>query len=118
MVYFKIGTHDYSSITSGLSIDDNSTYVAQQNAAGNKVVDYINSKVKIKVKIIALDDTTMKNLLSDIKNFNVQISYLNPKTKQLRTNVSCIIDKNNVEYYTIQQGKVMFKALSLDFEEL
>ena len=109
MVYFKIGTHDYSSITSGLTIDDNSTYVAQQNAAGDKVVDYINSKVKIKVKIIALDDTTMKNLLSDIKNFNVQISYLNPKTKQLRT---------NVEYYTIQQGKVMFKALSLDFEEL
>ncbi len=118
MAYFKIGSNDYSSYTSGLKITRNTNYNAQTNAAGDTVVDYINQKRKIEVEIIALDETIANRLKADIDAFDVRISFRNPKTKALETNVECIIPSNAVDYYTIQADKVMLNKMTLTFTEL
>ena len=118
MAYFKIGSNDYSNCVSGLSINTSHVYNTQTNAAGNSVVDYINSKRKIEVEVIALDAVKMLKLQQDINAFSVSITFLNPYTNALEENVKCIIPSNDVEYYTIQANKTMFKAAKLAFTEL
>ncbi|MGM9543612.1 MAG: hypothetical protein ACI3T9_01380 [Romboutsia timonensis] len=118
MAYFKIGDTDYSKYVNELKIKKASNYNSQTNAAGDTVVDYINSKRSIEVGIIPLDDTAMAQLQTDIDSFNVSISFRNPKTNQLEENVNCIIPEDEVEYYTIQVNKVMYKAFTLKFTEL
>lgn len=118
MAYFKIGDYDYSDYVSGLVVNDNASYNAQTNAAGNTVVDYINTKRVIEVTVIPLTDEKMSDLLHEVAKFNVTISFRNPKTNALEENVECIIPSNKVEYYTIQTKKVMYKELVLTFTEL
>ena len=117
-MYFKIGNNDYSMFVNELKVAENVKYTAQENAAGNTVVDYLNKKRTISVGIIPLNSNIMKQLKTDINNFNVKISFLNPNTETLETNVNCIIPANEVSYYTIQADKVMFDAVSLTFTEL
>ena len=117
MSYFKIGKTDFSMYTNELKINNAVNYSAQTNAAGDTVVDYINSKREIEVGIIPLDDDIMKTLLNAINAFNVSISFRNPQTNLMET-INCIIPGCNVEYYTIQQGKVSYKAFTLKFIEL
>lgn len=116
MAYFKIGKTDFSNIVNELKIDNTSNYNSQTNAAGDTVVDYINTKRIIEVGIIPLDDTDMANLQTAIKDFNVMISFRNPRTNQLET-IFCIVPESGVEYYTIQANKVMYKAFKLKFIE-
>lgn len=118
MSYFKINDIDYSMFVNELTIDKEFNYNAQTNAAGNTVVDVINSKREIEVGIIPLNDTIMACLLTDIDGMVVSISFRNPITQQLEENVNCIIPKSGVEYYTIQAGNVMFKAFKLKIKEL
>lgn len=117
MTYFKIGSNDYSTYTNELKIVNGHNYNAQTNAAGDTVVDYINCKREIEVGIIPLNDKTMKQLMKDIQQFNVSISFRNPITNELET-IDCIIPENEVEYYTIQVDNVLYKAFSLTFAEL
>lgn len=118
MAYFKIGEDDFSIYVNELKVNKTANYNAQTNAAGNTVVDYINSKRTIEVGIVPLNDTAMVRLQAAIDAFNVSISFRNPKTNELEENVNCIIPENGVEYYTIQANKVMYKALNLKFTEL
>lgn len=118
MSYFKINNKDYSMYVSGLKVIKTNNYNSQTNAAGNTVVDYINSKRSIEVNIIPLDTEAMSDLLSAIDGFNVEISFRNPQTQTLEEGVNCIISSNDVQYYTIQVNKVMFNALTLTFTEL
>jgi hypothetical protein len=118
MAYFKIGTTDFSAFVSELKVNKAHNYNAQTNAAGDTVVDYINQKREIEVGIIPLTSTQMATLQAAIDNFNVSISYRDPKTNSLATNVNCIIPSNDVEYYTIQTNKVLYKGCSLKFQEL
>lgn len=118
MAYFKIGEHDYSNCVSSLKITTEHVYNTQTNAAGNSVVDYINSKRHIEVGIIALDAAQMLRLQQDINAFSVSISFLNPNTNALEENVSCIVPDNAAEYYTIQANKTMFNAANITFKEL
>lgn len=118
MAYFKIGNTDYSSIVNSLVISKTHNYTAQTNAAGDTVVDYINNKRTITVGIIPLGSEDMEELLTDLDAFSVSISFRNPSTNALENNILCVIPNNNIEYYTIQQNKVMYKALSLTFIEL
>ena len=118
MAYFKIGNVDFSMYVSELKINKDYNYNAQTNAAGDTVVDYINAKREIEVKIIPIDDTVMANLQNAIDAFNVSISFSNPKTNALEENVNCIISNNDIEYYTIQANKVMYKEFELKFIEL
>jgi hypothetical protein len=60
----------------------------------------------------------MIELQNAISAFNVSISFRNPKSGTLEENVNCIIDENEVEYYTIQANKVSFNAFTLKFVEL
>lgn len=118
MEYFKIDNTDFSQYVNELKVQTETNYNAQTNAAGNTVVDYINSKRVIEVGIIPLDSSVMVSLQNAITPFNVAISYRNPNTGALVENVSCIIPSNEVEYYTIRADKVVFKALRLKFIEL
>ena len=117
MAYFKINDVDYSMYVNQLKVGKKAVYNAQTNAAGNSVVDYINSKREIEVGIIPLTDAAMANLQAAIDAFNVSISFRNPKTNELET-IVCIIPDDNVEYYTIQADKVMYNAFTLKFIEL
>ena len=58
----------------------------------------------------------MAKLQTAINDFDVMISFRNPKTNQLET-IFCIIPESGVEYYTIQANKVMYKAFKLKFIE-
>lgn len=118
MAYFKINDVDYSMYVNALKVSTDTNYNAQQNAAGNTVVDYINQKRQIEVGIIPLNDAVMANLKAAIDQFNVSISFLNPNTKVLEENVDVIIPSNAVEYYTIQVDKVSFNGFTLTFTEL
>lgn len=117
MAYFKIGKTDFSNIVNELKIDNTSNYNSQTNAAGDTVVDYINTKRIIEVGIIPLDDTAMANLQTAINDFKVMISFRNPRTNQLET-IFCIVPESGIEYYTIQANKVMYKAFRIKFIEL
>ena len=118
MAYFKINNTDFSMCVNKLDIKKAVNYTAQTNAAGNTVVDYINSKRQITVGIIPLSGEDMQALQSAISEFGVNISFQNPETNALEENVACIIPDNAVSYYTIQAGKVLFNAFTLTFTEL
>ena len=104
--------------TNALKIETNTSYRAQTNAAGDTVVDNQKSKRAIEVGIIPLDDTTMKRLMADIGKFQVKLSFRNPASGQLESNVLCIIPSSEIEYYTIRADKVQYKAFNLTFTEL
>ena len=118
MAYFKIFDNDYSAYVNELKVTTNNNYNAQMNAAGNTVVDFISQKRTISVGIIPLDDSVMAQLKNDIDSFGLFISFRNPNTNELTTDMVCIIPDNEVEYYTIQSGKVSYKAVKLTFIEL
>ena len=118
MAYFKINGVDYSMYVNELKVQKAVNYNAQQNAAGDTVVDYINSKRSIEVGIIALDNSVMPQILNAVDAFNVSISFRNPQTDALEENINCIIPSTEVEYYTIQTDKVMYNGMNLTFTEL
>lgn len=118
MAYFKINNVDYSKYVSELKIEENTNYNSQTNAAGDTVVEYINKKRTIEVGIIPIDADDLKALMTAIDSFSVNISFINPKTNQLVSNVNCIIPTTNIEYYTIRVNNTMTKAFNLSFIEL
>jgi hypothetical protein len=118
MAYFKVNNIDFSMYVNELKVNKEANYTAQTNAAGDTVVDLINHKRTIEVGIIPLTDSAMRDLQTAIDGFNVSISFRNPLTGALAENVNCIIPSNNVEYYTIQADKVLYKAFTLEFVEL
>ena len=117
MEYFKIGDIDFSMYVNSLKIKKAINYNAQTNAAGNTVVDYINSKREIEVGIIPLNDAAMLRLQLALAAFNVSISFRNPQTNTLET-INCIIPDTEADFYTIQVGKVLYNAATLTFTEL
>ena len=118
MAYFKINNIDFSMYVNELNVKKAHNYNAQTNAAGDTVVDYINSKREIEVGIIALDSAVMPQILEAVDGFSVSISFRNPKTNKLEENVACIIPDTKIEYYTIQADRVMYNGLTLKFTEL
>lgn len=118
MNYFFINGIDFSMYVNSLKVRKTALYSSQRNAAGNTVVDYINSKRTIEVGIIPLDEVAMLRLLTAIGQMNVSISFRNPHTNLIEENVNCIIPDSDVEFYTIQANKVMYKEVKLTFTEL
>ena len=118
MAYFKINGKDFSHLVSALRVSREAKYNAQTNAAGNTVVDYINSKREIEVEIIPLDSVKMIEIQAELSQFEVSISFRNPITGSMEENIACIIPDDEIEYYTIQTNKVLYKALKLTFSEL
>lgn len=118
MTYFKIGDKDFSMYVKALKIFSNPKYNSQTNAAGNTVIDYINTKRTIEVIFIPVDDKAMYEIRNAIKSFGVSISFLNPDTRALEENISCIAQDSGIDYYTIQSDKVMYKVFNVKFTEL
>ena len=116
--FFKINDNDYSMYVNKLMVSKEHLYTPVTTSAGNTVVKYINSKRVLEVGIIPLDDAAMTRLLTDVNKFKVAISFRDPETNLLVENVECIIPKNTVDYYTIQAGKIMYKAFSIQIKEL
>lgn len=118
MAYFKIFNNDYSTYVSGLNIKTKNNYYEAENAAGNIIVDYINSKRVITVEIIPLKQETMEYLLNDLSNFNLTISFKNPSNGELEEDLPCIIADYTTDYYRIGENKTLYKKFKLKFEEL
>ena len=118
MAYFKINDVDFSQYVESLKVKKSVNYNAQTNAAGNTVVDYINSKRTIEVGIITINEADAKAILTACAAFNVSISYRDPATGVLVEDVNCIIPSTDVDYYTIQTDKVMLNDFKLKFSEL
>lgn len=118
MAYFKIGDTDFSHLVRELKITKEHNYNAQTNAAGNTVVDYINSKREVEVGIITVDEADAKAVLNAVDGFNVLISFRDPRTGALVEGMNCIIPETDIEYYTIQTDKVIVNEFELTFTEL
>ena len=118
MAYLKINNVDYSSLVSGLKVgyetlvSDNSG----RNAAGNTVIDVINRKVKVYVTLRHTTQEEMKSFLNAIKDYVVDVTYLNPETKALST-INAYTGTPEPEYYTISD-KTIYKPMSLNFIQL
>lgn len=117
MAYFKINGHDYSMYVNQLKVGKQAIYKSAQNAAGDTVVKYVNTKRNFTVGIIPLDADVMKTLQADISGFTATVEYLDPETNSLST-VACYIPNDEVEYYTIRADKTQFKAFILIIQEL
>lgn len=119
MQYLKINGTDISDLVSGLKIgfetlvSDNSG----RNAAGDSVIDVINRKAKVYATLRHTTQDEMQKFLNAIKDYVVEVSFLNPNTKALTT-ITAYTGTPEPEYYTIQDGFVIYKPLSLNFIEL
>lgn len=117
MTYFKINGTDYSMYVNKLKVTISHIAKNRTNSSGDTVVGYINHKYVIDVGIIPLDADKMAALQKDIREYTATVSFLDPDTQEL-VEADCIIAKQSVEYYTIQNSNVKFKAFSLAFTEL
>lgn len=118
MAFLTINSVDFSPYTQSLKINNNVNYTAKTNAKGNTVVDKINSKIILDVGIIALNDSVLRTLLTQINSFSVIVSYRDPETGSTANNISCIIPSSSVEYYTIQQNKTQYKQFNFQIQQL
>ena len=118
--YFKINGVDFSNYVNELKIKKSANYNAQTNAAGDTVVDLLNTKRQIEVGIITLDESKARELLTAVEGFNVLISYRDPRTlgEDVLEEVNCIIPSTDVDYYTIRTSKAMLNEFKLKFTEL
>ena len=115
--YIVINGLDCSKYCCGLKVSNKKNWHAQTNASGNTVIDLINNKRTIEVKLIPLDKQIMSNLLLSIATPGITLVYLNPVFNELDT-VSCTIQQDDVEYYSLHAKDVMFKPITLKFLEL
>ena len=60
----------------------------------------------------------MQRLQQDIDAFSVSVSFRNPQTGALEENVACIAPNADIEYFTIQKNRVLFKECTITFNEL
>lgn len=117
MAYFKIGNTDFSHLVRSLNVAKAHNYNAQTNAAGNTVVDYINTKRTLEVGFIYMDDSAMAELQAAVDDFAVTVTYRDPLTNALET-ANCIAPEIEADYYTIQPGRVLYNEFELEFTEL
>ena len=119
MSYFlKINNHDYSMYVNKLQVGTEHHYALKSSANGADRITYKYKRRVVEVGIIPLDEVAMMNLLTDVDQFRVSVSFRDPLTNTLVENMDCIIPNNIVEYYTIQVGNVMYKAFSLQLHEV
>lgn len=118
MAYFKLNGVDFSLYCHTLKVSNKATFKQATNAAGNTVVKYVTTKRTITVGIIPLNGDVMSSLQTELQKFKVSVAYRDAKTNALVENVGCIAPNNDYEYYYIHQNGVMYKAMTLVFQEL
>ena len=116
-MYFKINDKDFSAYVSGLKVSKAANYNAQTNAAGNTVIDLINSKRTVEATIIPVNQSVMIAIQAALNAENIVLSILNPETNTLES-FPAFIASREAEYYTIQASRTLFKPFTLTFPEL
>lgn len=118
-MYFKINGVDFSNLVSGLKVGYE-TLVSDssgRNAAGDTVIDVINRKRKVYVTLRHTTKDEMISFLMAIKDYVVNISFLDPEFNVLTT-ITTYTGTPEPEYYTIQPTMTIYKPMSLNFIEL
>lgn len=126
-MYFKINNVDFSDMVSGLKIgyevlvSDSSG----RNANGDMTINYLTTKRKVYVTFRHTTDVEMKKIFNAIAPYiegqdqpYFTIDYRDPKTGALIHISQVYCGTPEPEYYTIQNGFVVYKPLNLNFIEL
>jgi hypothetical protein len=119
MAYLRINNQDFSHIVNGLKIGKE-TLVSDdsgRNAAGDTVIDVINRKYKVYVNLRHTTGEEMDEFLTAISGYVVEVEFLNPFTSEVDS-ITAYTGTPEPEYYTIQDSKVIYKPMSLNFIEL
>lgn len=114
---FKIGNADFSGLVSGLKVGYE-TLVSDssgRNANGDTVLDIINTKRKLYVTLRHTSFTEMMRFLEAVDDYQVSVTYLDPKTNDIQT-ISAYTGTPEPEYYNV--SKTIFKPMTLNFIEL
>lgn len=117
-MYFKINNTDFSHLVANMKVGYE-VIVSEdsgRNAAGDSVIDIVNRKVKVYLGLRHTTNEEMKSFLAAVQDYVVNVSFLDPRTKELTT-ITTYIGTPEPEYYTISD-KTIFKPLSLNFIEL
>jgi hypothetical protein len=117
-MYFKINDKDFSHLVSGLKIGYE-TLVSDssgRNAAGDTVIDIINRKKKVYITLRHTTEEEMEEFLAAIDDYVVNVSFLNPRTKELTT-INTYSGTPEPEYYTIST-RTIYKPMNINFIEL
>lgn len=117
MSYFEIDGVNFSQLISTMKIGYKTLTTDSTNASGSIVVDVINKKVSIEVGLRHTTDDEMKVFLSAIDDYVCEISYRDSKTGIKKT-INAKVSAPEPEYYTIQDGFIIYKPMSVSFEEL
>ena len=113
MIIFKINKVDFSDLVSGLKVGYE-TLVSDssgRNAAGDTVLDVI----KIYVTLRHTFKKEMADFLKEVKEFTVEVQYLDPVTNILET-VDTYTGTPEPEYYSAKLG--IYKPMNINFIEL
>lgn len=119
MAYFKVNGEDFSNLVSGMKVgretlvSDNSG----RNAAGNTVIDVINKKYKVYITLRHTFAQEMDRFLMAISGYVVNVEFLNPMTSEVDT-ITAYTGTPEPEYYTIQDARIIYKPMSINFIEL
>lgn len=118
MAYLKINNKDYSYLVSGLKVGYETLVSSNsgRNAAGDTVIDITNRKIKLYVTLRHTTSAEMKDFLTAIKSYVVNVTFLSPETNSTVT-INTYTSTPEPEYYTISD-KTVFKPLSINFIEL
>jgi hypothetical protein len=117
MNYLKIDGVDYSHLVKTLTVSKAANYNSQVNAAGDTVIDYINSKKTVNVGFIPMSDSNMVSVLNALDRFNITLSYRDPRTNAIDS-LNTIAPNTEIDYYTINVNGVLYNEFSVEFIEL
>lgn len=118
MAYLKINGEDYSSLVSGLKVGYE-TLVSDKsgrNADGDTTIDIVNEKIKLYITLRHTTDLEMASFLNAIKPYEFNVAFRNPRTQSL-TSIHAYTGTPEPEYYTIQDGFIIYKPMSINFIE-
>ena len=108
---------DFSGLVSGLKVGYE-TLVSDssgRNAAGDTVLDIINTKRKLYVTLTYTTTQQMQEFLEAIAPYQVTVQYLDPKTNTLKY-VSAYTGTPEPEFYNVKLG--IYKPMNINFIEL
>lgn len=117
-MYFKINNVDLSNLVSGMKVgyetlvDDTSG----RNANGDMTFNVINRKAKVYITFRHTTDAEMKKIMGAIAPFEMTVQYRSPETGALAS-IYAYTGTPEPEYYTIQNGFVVYKPMTLNFIE-
>jgi hypothetical protein len=117
MAYLKINGVDYSPYIKKLKVDKAHYYEMKSSAGGKDRVTPKYTRRTVEVTVIVINDEVMQGLLTSLANLRNTISFRNPETNTL-VDMDCIVEHKAVEYFTIQENKVLYQEFNLVFTEV